>query len=359
MNLIFIWHLFFTGLKNPIKLNFNKCYSSLNKTNSNVNNNNNSSNNDPGKPNKKPKLDNFISGFVDAEGSFIVSVLKNASLKCGYTVKPVFQISLHEKDKDLLYKIQDGLGGIGQVYDRGINACMYAVFNIKELIKIVEYFDKYPLLTSKRADFELFKKVIEMISCKEHLTIEGIKKIIALKASLNNGLSIDLKKSFSDIIPAIRVKAQISYRDLKPNWVAGFTEGEGCFNVTIYKSETKIGYAVKLVFIISQNNRDDLLIRSLVNFFDCGQVNLLQATSSIQFKVTKFSDITNKIIPFYKEYPLLGGKALDFYKFTRVAELINDKTHLTEEGLEAIRALKADMNKARLIKISKTETSKL
>ena len=58
MNLIFIWHLFLTGLKNPIKLNFNKCYSSLNKTNSNVNNNNNSSNNDPGKPNKKPKLDN-------------------------------------------------------------------------------------------------------------------------------------------------------------------------------------------------------------------------------------------------------------------------------------------------------------
>jgi len=69
MNFLFIWHVFFTGLKNPIKLNFNKCYSSLNKTNSNVNNNNNSSNNDPGKPNKKPKLDNKWKEILGRSGS--------------------------------------------------------------------------------------------------------------------------------------------------------------------------------------------------------------------------------------------------------------------------------------------------
>lgn len=69
MNLIFIWHVFFRGWKNTIKLNFNKCYSSLNKTNSNVNNNNNSSNNDPGKPNKKSKLDSKWKEILGRTGS--------------------------------------------------------------------------------------------------------------------------------------------------------------------------------------------------------------------------------------------------------------------------------------------------
>lgn len=54
---------------------------------------------------------------------------------------------------------------------------------------IIPHFNNYTLLTQKRADFELFKLVIELINRKEHLTSEGIEKIISIKASINRGLS--------------------------------------------------------------------------------------------------------------------------------------------------------------------------
>ena len=35
----------------------------------------------------------------------------------------------------------------------------------------------------------------------EHLTIEGLQKIVAIKASMNRGLSDKLKQAFPNIIP--------------------------------------------------------------------------------------------------------------------------------------------------------------
>jgi hypothetical protein len=43
-----------------------------------------------------------------------------------------------------------------------------------------------------------------MINDKEHLTIEGIRKIISLKASLNLGLPDDLLKAFPETVPVTR-----------------------------------------------------------------------------------------------------------------------------------------------------------
>jgi hypothetical protein len=42
--------------------------------------------------------------------------------------------------------------------------------------------------------------VLEIISRKEHLTIEGLHKIVAIKASMNKGLSNVLKEAFPNII---------------------------------------------------------------------------------------------------------------------------------------------------------------
>jgi len=39
---------------------------------------------------------------------------------------------------------------------------------------------------------------------KEHLTTEGIKKLVAIKASMNLGLSDELKKAFHSVEPVAR-----------------------------------------------------------------------------------------------------------------------------------------------------------
>jgi len=48
-------------------------------------------------------------------------------------------------------------------------------------------------MTNKWADWKLFKQVVELIDQGEHLTPIGIKKLIAIKSSMNRGLSIKLK----------------------------------------------------------------------------------------------------------------------------------------------------------------------
>lgn len=51
---------------------------------------------------------------------------------------------------------------------------IYAVKSLKDLHNvIIPHFTKYPLLTQKRADFELFKLVVELMMNKEHLTQKG------------------------------------------------------------------------------------------------------------------------------------------------------------------------------------------
>jgi hypothetical protein len=69
---------------------------------------------------------------------------------------------------------------------------------------IIDYFDKYPLITQKLADYLLFKQVFEMIKNKEHLTIKGLNKIVGIKASINKGLPDILKEAFPDVEPAER-----------------------------------------------------------------------------------------------------------------------------------------------------------
>jgi hypothetical protein len=43
---------------------------------------------------------------------------------------------------------------------------------------------------------------------KEHLTSEGLQKILAIKASINKGLSPELKAAFSNITPVKRLEVE-------------------------------------------------------------------------------------------------------------------------------------------------------
>lgn len=207
---------------------------------------------------------------------------------------------------------------------------------------IINHFDKFPLKTKKRADFILFKSVVELMIRKEHLTEEGFRKILAIKVSMNQGLSPELKSAFPDVIPAERPLI-LDPKITNPHWLAGFTSGEGYFLIKITKSPTLIGWRVQLVFQITQHVRDEQLIKSLIAYLDCGTIYKTSTTpNEINFIVTKFSEIIGKIIPFFQSNrPINGVKALDFLDWCRVAKMMKEKKHLTKEGLEQIKKNKS------------------
>lgn len=181
-----------------------------------------------------------------------------------------------------------------------------------------------------------------MIISKEHLTEAGLRKIVARKASMNNGLSLALTSTFADVTPVNRPLV-LNKKIKDPNWLAGFTAAEGCFLVNITKLAK--GFQVKLLFILSQHERDKELLDGFMDYLGCGGV--YKNKDVFEYRVSKFSDIEDKIIPFLKNYPLEGVKSLDFDDWCLVARIMKDKKHLTPEGLEEIKQIKARMNKQR------------
>ena len=55
---------------------------------------------------------------------------------------------------------------------------------------------------------------------------------------------------------------------INPWFVTGFTDGEGCFSITIFKDNQKnIGWRVQLIFEIGLNEKDKALLEQIKNKF--------------------------------------------------------------------------------------------
>ena len=284
----------------------------------------------------------FISGFSDAEGSFVVTILKNPRYKIGWNVQARFQIKLHEVDRALLLLIQNYFDNVG--YISKLNDKLTVEFRVSDITSlknlIIPHFEKYRLITNKHKYFILFKQIVSLMSKNQHTTLEGLKEILAYRASLNWGLSENLKISFPSIIPVKRVEIEDNtLSNLSPDWVAGFSTGESNFYIAI--SGTKVW----LRFSIAQDSRDILLLKSLVEFFNCGYITQYKNREVCEFVVTKIKDINMYIIPFFDKYKIEGFKYKNYVKFKKAAILINNKEHLTEKGLNEIIELKNSMNK--------------
>ena len=86
-------------------------------------------------------------------------------------------------------------------------------------------------------------------------------------------------------------------------------------------------------------------MRSLVEYLGCGNVYIDKEV--VEFKITKFDDLYDKVIPFFSKQKLLGVKLQDFKDWCEVAKLMKNKANLTKEGLKQISKIKAGMNRGR------------
>lgn len=289
----------------------------------------------------------FFSGLFDAEGSFVVTILKNSRYKTGWNVQARIQIKMHEKDRVLIQSIQNFFGGIGYVSSHNNRGTVeFRVSTLNDIInKIIPHFDNYPLITQKYSDYVIFKQIALLMLNKEHNSTVGLQKIVTLRASLNLGLPLVLKEAFPNITP-IKISNNLSkekYNNISPEWVAGFITGESNFFITIAKSKTKSGLGVWLRFSIAQHSRDLLLLESLVDFFGCGYVAKYEKRAVCEYIVTKLDHIIENILPFFEKYPVVGSKYFSYSGFKSVANILKNKEHLNIDGkgLEEILRIKS------------------
>lgn len=289
----------------------------------------------------------WVTGFSDGDGCMRISIIENKRYKVGWAVLPIFQITLKEKDKPILVKIQNFFAGGSISFQPKQKMVQYRVCSPSILENVINHFEKFPLITDKRADYELLKHAVKLIELKEHLTFQGLRKIVALKASMNLGLSKKLLAAFPDVIPVTRLLVK-NKKIQDPNWVAGFTSAEGCFNVQIKANQKQaLGVQVQLAYQVTQHNKDKQLMENFKIYLGSGSVRERKRGMALDYIVEKFSDNIERIIPFFQKYPIVGVKELDFADWCEVAEMIKDKKHLSAEGLDKIKKIKARMNTGR------------
>ena len=67
---------------------------------------------------------------------------------------------MNGRDLDTLNRVQEYFGGAGTIgFDK--NSVNINIRKLNELVeKVIPHFERYPLLTKKYADFELFRQII-------------------------------------------------------------------------------------------------------------------------------------------------------------------------------------------------------
>lgn len=229
--------------------------------------------------------------------------------------------------------------------DYGISS-KFSVYSKTEVNEIINIFSKYPLNTSKRLNFEDWKKAFE-IYYKDDIINGNREEIIPVVEKLREGMN---KGRYYEIYKGDNIK-------ITKYWLLGFIEGEGSFNFQ------KKGFAV--AFTLGQVSRDKPLLEKIVEFLKShsGKLYTKESFLTIYDKAKEntinqnpYSEIRSSSLYFLREVlvPLLSDlnwrskKYKDFKDWTLVLDLKAAGLHTTSEGKELILKIYSQMNNNRL-----------
>ena len=153
--------------------------------------------------NQQERLDSrWVSGFVDGEGCFHVSINKIPKMSIGWQVLPEFRIVQHERDESVLEELQQFFQAGKVVTNHGARKEL-RIRKLNDLRNVVLFFKQHPLRTEKKKNFEIFAKILELMEHKKHLTVEGLTDIANLCWSMNR----KIKPRFLESSETLRQKS--------------------------------------------------------------------------------------------------------------------------------------------------------
>jgi hypothetical protein len=140
-----------------------------------------------GADNQQERLDSYIAGYVDGEGSFSVSVQRNSTCRVGFQLVPEFHVSQNGDRAQVLHLIHQRLGcGRIRRNSRRDRALVLVVRNRRDLLdRVVPFFEQNPLLSTKQADFEKFALIVRELALGHHRTDAGFRRLLDRALSMN------------------------------------------------------------------------------------------------------------------------------------------------------------------------------
>jgi hypothetical protein len=140
-----------------------------------------------GADNQQERLDGYIAGYVDGEGSFSVTVNRNPTSRLKFQLVPEFHVSQNGDRREVLDLIKLRLGcGYIKRNGRKDRAMVFVVRRRQDLIaKVIPFFERNPLISSKHKEFKTFASIVKAMALGEHNTELGFIRILELGLSMN------------------------------------------------------------------------------------------------------------------------------------------------------------------------------
>ncbi len=149
------------------------------------------------------------------------------------------------------------------------------------------------------------------------------------------------------------------------DWIVGFTDGEGCFSVSLIRNKTtKFGWQIFPEFVITQGIKSLSALKKFQDYFGCGNIFVNKrydnhSENLYRFCVRSLNDLSEKIIPFFRKNNLFTAKIKDFKIFAEIVEMMTKKKHLTNSGIRKIAKKIEQMNRKKPSKfLESSETTR-
>jgi hypothetical protein len=141
---------------------------------------------DAGPTHSREFLSAYISGYVDGEGCFTVSISPRAKLAVGWEVRPSLSVSQNGDRAEVLQLIQAHFACGSMRPDRSDRTLKWEARRLGDILdRVIPHFESYPLLSAKRFDFERFARICRLMAIGEHRRTSGLKAIVGLASSMN------------------------------------------------------------------------------------------------------------------------------------------------------------------------------
>ena len=312
----------------------------------------------------------WLAGFTQADGSFVISFGKQSEGKMAVRPRPIFNLTQSIRELDLFKELQKYLS-IGNVQINKNNVTL-VVSNIEEIIQVlIPLLNKTPLRGSKYQSFQIFKLISKMMYDKKHLTVEGVLEILELSYFMNKDTTLRTNESKEALLNCLKFKHGtlpiININHLKPlilplnetsqflpltlEFIRGLIDGDGSFNVTFYNFKRRINVNFTIVHELSSIS----LLNELKTFFNCGKIYKLPSAAA-RYQVVNVDDILNNIYPIFKNIEFNTAKDERFKIAMEVAKIIKTEGYKTNINLKKIVDLAWNMTQeGKYRKITKLE----
>ena len=159
------------------------------------------SDNVTGADNQQERLDGYIAGYVDGEGSFSVAVQRNPSCRLGFQLVPELHVSQNADRAQVLEMIRDRLRcGYIKPNSKRDSAVVLVVRDRSGLLeRVIPFFERCPMLSSKQADFEKFARIVRQMALGHHRSVSGFNELLELALSMN-GSGRYRKRRWSELV---------------------------------------------------------------------------------------------------------------------------------------------------------------